>query len=163
MPTPVEILMDPISLVILAMYVLLVAWEAVFPARVLPEIPWWKTRALCIFVVYFYLTTYLPLYIDPLLTYFQVFDLSGLGTIGGAFVAIVLLQAGIYFWHRAMHRNATLWRVLHQMHHSAERVDTFGAFYFSPLDMVGFSIVGSLCAAPIFGLAPQSTTICRRD
>ncbi len=39
MPTPVEILMDPISLVILAMYVLLVVWEAVFPARVLPEIP----------------------------------------------------------------------------------------------------------------------------
>ncbi len=58
-----------------------------------------------------------------------------------------------------MHRNATLWRVLHQMHHSAERVDTFGAFYFSPLDMVGFSILGSLCLAPIFGLDPQSTTI----
>ena len=159
MPTPVEILMDPISLVILAMYALLVAWEAVFPARVLPEIPWWKTRALCIFIVYFYLTTYLPLFVDPFLTSFQVFDLSGFGIIMGAFVAIVLFEAGLYFWHRAMHSNETLWRVLHQMHHSAERVDTFGAFYFSPLDMVGFSILGSLCLAPIIGLDPQSITV----
>ncbi len=83
MPTPIAILMDPISLAILAMYALLVAWEAVFPARVLPEISWWKTRALCTFVVYFYPTTYLPLFIDPFLTSLQVLDLSGLGTIGG--------------------------------------------------------------------------------
>jgi sterol desaturase/sphingolipid hydroxylase (fatty acid hydroxylase superfamily) len=33
-----------------------------------------------------------------------------------------------------------LWRIFHQMHHSAERLDTYGAFYFSPYDMIGFYI-----------------------
>lgn len=60
MPTPIEILMDPISLVILAMYALLIVWEAVFPARALPTIPWWKTRAISVFIVYFFLTAYFP-------------------------------------------------------------------------------------------------------
>ena len=32
------------------------------------------------------------------------------------------------------------------MHHSAERVDTYGAFWFSPLDMVGWTALFSLCA-----------------
>ncbi len=52
-----------------------------------------------------------------------------------------------------------LWRAFHQMHHSAERVDTFGTFYFSPLDALGFSFLGSLCGVLIIGVAPQSITI----
>ena len=47
-------------------------------------------------------------------------------------------------WHRTMHANDFLWRWFHQMHHSAERVDVAGAFYFSPLDMVGWTFLGSL-------------------
>ena len=39
MPTPLEILLDPVSLYILAMYALLMIWEAIFPARKLPVIP----------------------------------------------------------------------------------------------------------------------------
>tara|TARA_B100000965_G_scaffold386184_1_gene388202 strand:+ start:1134 stop:1253 length:120 start_codon:yes stop_codon:yes gene_type:complete len=31
-----------------------------------------------------------------------------------------------------------------QMHHSAEVVDSIGAFYFSPLDMIGFTLLGSI-------------------
>lgn len=49
-----------------------------------------------------------------------------------------------YWSHRAMHRFDPLWRVFHQMHHSAERVDTYGAFWFSPWDMVGWTVLGSL-------------------
>ena len=41
MPTPLEILLDPVSLYILGMYLLLILWEAVFPARKLPHIPYW--------------------------------------------------------------------------------------------------------------------------
>jgi sterol desaturase/sphingolipid hydroxylase (fatty acid hydroxylase superfamily) len=43
------------------------------------------------------------------------------------------------------------------MHHSAERVDTFGAFYFSPLDTVGFTFLSSL-ALSVVGLPPESVT-----
>jgi len=45
-------------------------------------------------------------------------------------------EFGAYGYHRAMHRFRPLWRLLHQMHHSAERLDVAGSFWFSPLDMV---------------------------
>lgn len=43
------------------------------------------------------------------------------------------------------------------MHHSAERLDTCGAFYFSPLDIVGFTALSSL-ARTMVGLPPTGIT-----
>jgi sterol desaturase/sphingolipid hydroxylase (fatty acid hydroxylase superfamily) len=51
-----------------------------------------------------------------------------------------------------------LWRGFHQMHHSAERLDTFSAFWFSPLDMIGWTAVFSLSLA-LAGLAPDAATL----
>ena len=66
MPTPLEILLDPVSLAVLAIYGALVLVEALFPARVLPRVPGWHARALAVFVVYFFLSSYLPLlWADP--------------------------------------------------------------------------------------------------
>ena len=45
------------------------------------------------------------------------------------------------------------------MHHSAERIDTFGAFWFSPLDMIGWTAVGSLLLVLVVGVTPQAATI----
>jgi sterol desaturase/sphingolipid hydroxylase (fatty acid hydroxylase superfamily) len=45
------------------------------------------------------------------------------------------------------------------MHHSAERLDTFGAFWFSPLDMIGWTAVGSVCLVLVVGVTPQAATI----
>jgi sterol desaturase/sphingolipid hydroxylase (fatty acid hydroxylase superfamily) len=58
-----------------------------------------------------------------------------------------------------MHKNNLLWRVFHQMHHSAERLDTYGAFFFSPFDMIGFTLLGTVCFAFIMGLPAQAITI----
>ena len=159
MPTPIEILLDPISLVILAMYAALMIWEAMFPGRELPKIKYWKIRGLSVFAFYFYLASYLPLIWDEYLASFQLFDLTDLGTFGGAAVGILLYELGVYVWHRTMHNNDFLWKSFHQMHHSAERIDTYGAFYFSPLDMIGWTFLGSLCFALVIGLSPQATTV----
>lgn len=159
MPTPLEILLDPISLVIIAMYALLIAWEAIFPAKKLPKVKLWKIKGIGAFVIYFYLSSYLPMLTDPYLESIQLFDLSGLGTFGGSALAILLLELGIYVWHRAMHSSDFLWRTFHQLHHSAERLDTYGTFYFSILDMIGFTFLGSICFALLIGFSPESITI----
>ena len=52
MPTPIEILLDPVSLGVLALYAALMLWEALAPARALPRVRGWIPRALCSFVVY---------------------------------------------------------------------------------------------------------------
>ena len=159
MPTPFEVLLDPISLFILAMYAALMIWEAVAPGRQLPKIKGWIFRGMTSFAVFFYLSTYLPLLWDQYLAPFQLFDLSGLGVIGGALVGLLIYEFGVYVWHWSMHKYDLLWKVFHQMHHSAERMDTYGAFYFSPMDMIGFTFLGSLSFTLLVGLDPQAITI----
>lgn len=158
MPSPIDILIDPISIIILVMYGALMAWEAIAPGRELPRIKNWKVRGLASFMVFFYLSTYLPLIWDKYLTAYQLFDLSQIGVFSSTLIAILLYELGVYVWHRAMHRSNTLWKVFHQMHHSAERLDTYGAFYFSPMDMIGWTFVGSLCLVLVIGISPQAAT-----
>lgn len=159
MPTPLDILLDPISLAVLGLYAAMMLWEALAPARPLPRIRGWRARALVSFVLFFYLSSYLPLFWDSYLATFQLFDLSGLGTVAGAAVGLVVYEGLLYAWHRTMHQSDTLWRLFHQMHHSAERIDTFGAFYFSPMDMIGFTFLGSLSLSLVVGLSPGAVTL----
>jgi sterol desaturase/sphingolipid hydroxylase (fatty acid hydroxylase superfamily) len=159
MPTPLEILFDPISLVILAMYGGLILWEAIRPGRKLPVVKGWRRRGLTAFTAFFFLSSYLPLLWGEQLAQYQLIDLTGLGPVGGAVVGFLLYELGVYIWHRTMHRFQPLWRAFHQMHHSAERLDTYGAFYFSPLDMIGWTVLGSLCLTLIIGVNAQATTI----
>ncbi len=159
MPTPLEILLDPISLTILAMYALLMLYESFFPARQLPDVKFWKIRGILSFVLFFFLSSYLPLLIAAYLPDTQLFKLAGLGVSGGAVAGILVYEFGLYVWHRSMHSSDVLWRVFHQMHHSAERLDTYGAFYFSPLDMTGFTLLSTFCFSVILGLDPKAVTI----
>jgi sterol desaturase/sphingolipid hydroxylase (fatty acid hydroxylase superfamily) len=157
-PTPLDILLDPITLTVIALYAALILWEAMAPARVLPRVKLWRTRGLAAFAAYLMISTYLPLFWSGHLARLQLFDLTGLGTWGGALVGLVVYEAGVYFWHRSMHGSDLLWRAFHQMHHSAERLDTYGAFWFSPLDMVGWTVVGSLTLTLVVGITPEAAT-----
>lgn len=159
MPTPIEILLDPISLSALAIFAGLIAWEALFPARRLPRVRGWQLMGLASFAVYFYLSSYLPILWDGYLARFQLFDLTGLGTWGGALAGLLVYELGAYWYHRSMHRFDFLWRGLHQMHHSSERLDTYSAFWFSVPDMTGWTAVGSLMLVLVVGVNAQAATI----
>lgn len=159
LPTPLDLILDPVSLLVLGMYVALILWEEIAPARELPEVKNWKTKGIISFFMFFFLSSYLPLWIDPWMAQYMLFDLSGLGTFFGALIGILGYQLMVYIYHRSVHTSNTLWRVFHQMHHSAERLDTYGAFYFSPADMISFTFIGSLVFAFFIGLSPQAITV----
>ncbi|MEM1134722.1 MAG: sterol desaturase family protein [Bacteroidota bacterium] len=159
MVNPIDILIDPISLIIIGMYASLMIWEAVLPGRKLPKIKSWRVRGIISFFVFFYLSTYLPLFWDNYFSAYQLFNIEHLGDITGAIIAVFLYEFGLYIWHFTMHRSSILWKMFHQMHHSAERVDTYGAFYFSPLDMVGWTLLGSVSMVLILGITAQAATI----
>jgi sterol desaturase/sphingolipid hydroxylase (fatty acid hydroxylase superfamily) len=159
MPTPIDILLDPVSLYILAMYAVLILWEAIFPARALPEIRFWRIKGIVSFFFFFYLSTYLPLWYAAWLPSSALFDLSGVNAVVAGVIGVLVYELGMYVWHRSMHKSNWLWRIFHQMHHSAERLDTYGAFYFSPFDMIGFTVLGTLCFSFLLGLPAQAITI----
>lgn len=159
LPNPLDLLLDPVSLAVLSIYGGLMLWEALWPARKLPHVKNWKTKGLISFLAFFYLSSYLPIWIDPWMAQFMLFDLSGLGTLAGVVIGILGYQLILYIYHRLVHHSDLLWRVFHQMHHSAERLDTYGAFYFSPVEMISFTFIGSIVFAFFIGLSPQAITV----
>lgn len=159
MPTPIELLLDPISLAVFALYGGLMLWEALAPGRPLPKVAGWKWRGLAAFGMFFFLSSYLPLVWTEWLVQYQLVNLSPLGTWGGALIGLLVIEAGIYAWHRTMHASPMLWRTFHQMHHSSERLDSYSAFWFSPLDMVGWTVLSSLCLSLMVGITAEAATV----
>lgn len=157
MPTPLELVTDPVSLVVFAIYAALILWEAIVPARPLPHVRGWRARGLAAFAAFFLLSSYLPLWWAEALARVQVVDLSAWPLWAATAAGVLVWEGAIYAWHRTMHGSNILWRGFHQMHHSAERLDTFGAFWFSPLDMLGWTLLGSF-ALTMIGLSPQAAT-----
>jgi sterol desaturase/sphingolipid hydroxylase (fatty acid hydroxylase superfamily) len=157
MPTPLEILLDPISLSVLGLYAAMILIEALFPARTLPSVRGWRTRATIVFAFYFFTASYLPMLWSSVLSGYQIADLESVDPFIGATIAILIYEFLVYAWHRTMHNVHWLWRSFHQMHHSAERLDSFGAFYFSPLDIVGFTLLSSLSLS-VVGLSALAVT-----
>lgn len=160
LPTPIELLIDPISLIIIGIYLALYLWESIAPRnKNLPKIRYATLRGVIGFVVFFYLSSYLPIFTDEYLASIQMIDLSSLPVAVQVMIGLLFYQLALYGWHRLMHSSDGLWRVFHQMHHSSERLDVPSAFYFSIMDMVAFTLLGSLCFALGMGLSPSAITI----
>lgn len=158
MPTPVDLLLDPLTGILLTMFAGLWLWERLAPGRELPRVSNWTARALVAFVVYLLLSSYLPLLWGETLAHLQLLDLSGWPTWAAVGVALLVYEAGAYAWHRSLHRFTSLWRLLHQMHHSSERLDVASAYWFSPFDMVTWTLLPSLLLT-IIGVPAQAATI----
>ena len=137
---------------IIAMYCIFVIIDAIAPARELTPSPAWRLRGAVAFAAYFAVAMIAPLLWDGVLARHTVFDTSRLPVVVQVAIGFATLQLGVYAWHRTMHAVPSLWRAFHQMHHSAERVDIWGAFWFHPLDAAGFAFVASLALVGFVGL-----------
>jgi len=87
---------------------------------------------------------------------FSVFDGRALGTAGGAVVGVLVYELVHYVYHRTVHRVDWLWRLTHQMHHSAETLDPWGAYFLHPIDAALFVTWSSLVLFPLLGLSPEA-------
>jgi sterol desaturase/sphingolipid hydroxylase (fatty acid hydroxylase superfamily) len=119
----------------------------------------WRLRALVVSAAVFFLSMGVALGWGTLLAGHSLIDGSGLGTVGGAAMGILVYELIHYGYHRLVHRVDFLWRWNHQMHHSAESLDAFGAFYQHPLDAFFFATWSSLVFFPLLGLTPMAGAI----
>jgi sterol desaturase/sphingolipid hydroxylase (fatty acid hydroxylase superfamily) len=150
---------DALILGLLAAYAGLILLDFIAPGRAFPRIRYWRLKGFASFVINLMLFMSLPFVWDGWLGQYRLIDLTQLGVAAGSLVAIVVAQLFSYVWHRSMHNVDFLWRWFHQMHHSAERVDVFGAYYFSPFDVLGFAFVGSLALVLCVGVQPEAALI----
>ena len=73
----------------------------------------------------------------------------------GIFVATFIF----YWWHRWRQRSDRLWRLFHQIHHSAQRIEVITSFYKHPLEMIVNSLIGSILVYSVMGLSLQGGAI----
>ena len=114
----------------------------------------WRLRALVVTIGIFVITSWVAGLWGELFEGMSLFDLSSLGAIGGAVVGVLVYEFFHYWYHRAAHQWDWLWRAGHQMHHSAESMDAFGAYYLHPLDAALFTTWSVIAFFPVLGLSP---------
>ena len=146
-------------LIALGLFVAFAAVDLVARARVFPDVPFWKLKGIAFALLYFAVATFAPLMWDGLLGRYQLVDGSSLPFWAQVLLGFLAVQLLVYAWHRTMHNVQPLWRWFHQMHHSAERVDIWGAFYFHPFDMIGWALVGSFALVLGIGLTAEAAIV----
>jgi sterol desaturase/sphingolipid hydroxylase (fatty acid hydroxylase superfamily) len=148
-----------ITLGLVATFIGLLLLDTLRPARAQPRIRGWFLRGIASFVAFFAVSTLAPLLWSDLLAAHTLIDASGIPISLSIVIGLLVADLATFLWHYALHRSSLLWRWFHQLHHSAERIDTAGAFYFSPLDMLGFTFVTSLALVWVFGLSAEAAMI----
>ena len=119
----------------------------------------WRLRGLAVSAAVFGVSLAAGRIWAAVLPEWSLVDGAALGTWGGAALGVLVYELVHYWYHRAAHRWDWLWRLGHQVHHSAESVDAFGAYYLHPLDAVLFTTWAGLVFFPLLGLSPEAGAI----
>jgi sterol desaturase/sphingolipid hydroxylase (fatty acid hydroxylase superfamily) len=139
----------------------LMVLERVIPDRKLPQVKGWWTRvavinALQLGVVFLGMQTW-----DR---WFQGGKLLHLGASLPApltgFLAYLIVTLVFYWWHRIRHVNGFLWLTLHQVHHSASRIETITSFYKHPVEIIANSLILGAINHVILGTGVDGAAFC---
>ena len=148
-----------INAIIACLFVFFIMLDHIFPARKFPEAKWWKVRGATFATLYLVLASYAPFLWASWLQGPLLFDATRILLPFQVAAGFLAIQFAAYWWHRALHHFDFLWRVFHQMHHSVERMDGWGALYHHPLDVIGFTFMGSFALTMIVGISPEAAAI----
>ena len=132
----------------------MIAYQELFPARDWPRIAHWRLQALafnaCLFAIYILIPSAVAA--SPLGGW-SLFGLASWG-LWAAPLGILLLSFAEYWFHRAEHRFAWMWRSMHQIHHYPQRVDVWGTALGHPLEMAVQALISTTAMVWVLGLDP---------
>ena len=142
---------------ICGIFVTCIALERLWPGWRLPDVPTWTWRALAIngvqlaVVVVAGVTWERWFAVGPLVP-----GVASLPPLAGGLVAYFISTLVFYWWHRWRHESDWLWRRVHQIHHSAQRLEILTSFYKHPFEMVANSLIGAILVYALLGLSPAA-------
>ena len=148
--------MDPLLLIFVAAIVFL-CLERVFPGRSLPDSPGWYACAASLNAVQLGIVLLAGVTWNVWLQGPSLFHIADLGTpfLQGSLCWFVGTFV-FYWWHRARHASDVLWTGLHQIHHSATRIETLTSFYKHPLEIALNSVLASTVVYVLLGASIEA-------
>lgn len=148
-----------ISLAVPLIFFALLGIESRYGTRPYEPMRHWRKLGALFFLLTIIAGSITP-YLLPLgyLKTHALLDLNGIGLWG---IPIGLLASSFagYWLHRAEHRFDWIWRATHQLHHSPQRVDMWGAFYTHPIGVVVKVAIGIVVGTLMLGLAPIAAAV----
>ena len=138
---------------------LFILLDVVYRARRFETPRYWRLRAVIVTAFIFAFSFVVPMFWGRLLGERTVFNLGSLGTWLGAAAGVVVYEFFHYWYHRAVHKSDFLFRWVHQMHHSVEGLDPYGAYYLAPSDAIGFITLQTLVFGPLLGLPIEAVVL----
>ena len=141
---------------VLFVAVVMIAVEITRPGRSWPKVTGWWTRAALLNgcqVAIAYLAGFLW---DGWMLRHRPWSADALGVTGGATTGYLVITFVYYWWHYWRHRYNFLWRWLHQVHHSPQRIEIITSFYKHPFELVANSILSSAILYLFVGVGRES-------
>ncbi len=142
--------------VVIGLAILMIGIERLRPGRAWPKVSGWWTRAVLLNLaqagsVYLAGLTY-----DAWIGTYRPWSADGLGVWGGALLGYVVHTFVYYWWHRFRHEVSFLWRWVHQVHHSPQRIEVITSFYKHPIEIAINGVLSSVVLYAIVGLGPEA-------
>jgi sterol desaturase/sphingolipid hydroxylase (fatty acid hydroxylase superfamily) len=138
--------------------VLMMLLEHRKPGRRWPHVRGWWLRAGIANSVQFALVLTTGLLWDEWVGARRLFSITSWGATVGGLVGYGVLTFVYYWWHRWRHEVSWLWR-LHQMHHSAQRIEVLTSFYKHPLEIFADCLLTSAILYAVLGLGAQGAAL----
>jgi len=136
------------------------ALERMVPGWPLPRVRTWPFRVVLVNLVQLGVVLMAGVTWERWFSSASLFHLrEHLSPSAGGMLAYFIATFIFYWWHRWRHRSDTLWRLFHQIHHSAQRIEVITSFYKHPLEMVVNSIIGSVLVYSVMGLSLKGGAI----
>jgi sterol desaturase/sphingolipid hydroxylase (fatty acid hydroxylase superfamily) len=129
--------------------------ERAFPGRALPSSKGWYARAVVLNLVQLTMLGVAGLTWNRWFRTYTVVDLGDWAPpILQGFGYWFLLTFVFYWWHRIRHAN-WFWRVFHQIHHSASRIEVLTSFYKHPIEICANSMIASAFLYSLIGASAE--------
>ena len=126
--------------------------ERLWPAMELPRVNAWWARVILINSIQLGITVLAGQTWNRWLDHASIFQVKDHFNDWSSAAIIYFFSTFVYYWwHRYRHESPFLWRVLHQIHHSARRLEIVTSFYKHPVEILVNSILSSLIVYPLFG------------
>jgi sterol desaturase/sphingolipid hydroxylase (fatty acid hydroxylase superfamily) len=135
---------------------LVLTWERLAPAQALPPVRGWHLRALALNLAIAPMMVLAGLTWEPWLRDHALVELPVLPTPLAGLLGFVVFQLALYGWHRARHAHDGLWRWLHQIHHSPQRIEVLTTHYAHPLEFASGLMLAGIVLYTGLGLSPTA-------
>ena len=126
--------------------------ERLWPAMELPRVKAWWGRIILINSIQLGIVLLAGQAWTRWTGHFSLVHLSHhLNDFAAASVAYFVSTFVYYWWHRVRHESQFFWRLCHQLHHSARRIEIVTSFYKHPLEILLNSVISVLLVYSLLG------------